>query len=189
MMLFRSPIKTFFALATICSLLVSSSEAATSEECLNETIMVQMDTNVASTIQKALNGTLTLTDPSTCTTSGNTLSCSYDFAATSSNLESTCETAGGQFVVHDLTITCDVTVQGVAYVVTGDAKSAPSCIGTSCDPSQYVENYTAYVEEFLNNSTALENCDVSTPSSAPSIRGAKAFLVITGTLFASMFLF
>lgn len=189
MMLFRSPIKTFFALATVVSLLVSSSEAQSSQECVNETIMVQSDPNVASTIQEALNGTLTLQDPSTCTADGSTFTCSYDFATTSSNVESTCEAAEGQFVVYDLSVTCDLSLpNGTTYEVSADAMSAPSCIGTSCEPSQYVENYTTYVAEFLNNSTLLENC-VAIVSSAPTIRGAKAFLVITGTLFASMFLF
>jgi hypothetical protein len=59
MLLHRSPIKAAFALATIFSLLVSSSKAhEVNEACANETAIIQSDPTVLASIGEIINGTM-----------------------------------------------------------------------------------------------------------------------------------
>ena len=199
-MLIRSPTKAVFsALAIIVfSLLVSSSKAhESSESCLNETAIIQSNADVASAIEAAINGTLTLEDPLTCSSDSSTLTCSYDFEAASSNLESACMAAGGQYVEYGedvITLTCQVTVaSGASTEVTYVFTNAPNCVGDSCDPEEDHENLEAFTDriaDMLNNFTAIDMCTVAQVTSlAPPTMGAKTLFVITGALvLASTFL-
>jgi hypothetical protein len=105
------------------------------------------------------------------------------------DVESVCTAAGGQFVDYTFSITCAVTFNDTTTDVTYDFKGIPDCIGESCDPTAYEGNLTNTIADTLDNITDINNCNVAGTSPAPTIRGAKAFLVITGALLASTFLF
>lgn len=199
MMLILSPTKAVFsALAiTVFLLLVSSSKAhESSESCLNETAIIQSNAGVASAIEAAINGTLTLEDPLTCSSGSSTLTCSYDFEAASSNLESACAAAGGQYVEYGqdvITLTCQVAANGTSTEVTYVFTNAPDCVGVSCDSDHDHENLEAFTDriaDMLNNFTAIDMCSVAQVTSlAPPTMGAKTLFVITGALvLASTFL-
>ena len=199
MMLIRSTTKAvLFALAvTIFLLHVSSSKAHESSEhesCLNETAIIHSDAGVASAIEEAINGTLMLEDPSTCSSGSSTLTCTYDFNTASSNVDSVCTAAGGQYVVYAITLTCDVTTGGTTNQVTYVFTNGQNCIGASCDPTDDHENeetFSSRLADTLNNFTGIDNCYAAqVTSNAPPNWGAKTFLVTAGALLlASMFLF
>jgi hypothetical protein len=190
MTLLRSPIKAAFVLATIFSLLVATSNADVSEACLNETDTIHSTESVLDSIKEVINGTIQLEDPSTCTTSGDTVSCSYDFGDVQSNFDTTCEAADGQVVTTEFTVTCKV---NSTYVIEYAFASTPNCIGESCstsDAQSEIMNFTDQVVTALDDTKGLSDCSIVPASSAHFIVGAKAFLVIINSaLLASTFLF
>lgn len=188
-----SPNKAAFALTAVFALLVSSSIADPSEACLNETAMVQSGEGVMSAWDEMLSGQLVVTPPLTCSSGSGSTTCTYDFTTAQTDFKAACTAAGGQTVMTSFTITCDVT-QPNTTTPTEESflfTSTPSCIGASCDAADaqdlskgLADNITSALDEF----NYVDDCAVSV-SSAPTIRGAATFLLISGALLACVVVF
>jgi hypothetical protein len=141
--------------------------------------------------QAAIQGTLGLQDPATCSGSGSTLTCSYDFSAAQSNYDSVCEAAGGQVYLTGFDINCDVSANGQNGQVTYQFASLPECLGMSCDTTKIQDmeyNTTSALTTAMNDLPALSNCGAELASSAPFM-GASALLLAGSALWASVMLF
>ena len=185
MMVFHTPRRNaLFTVAAVLSLFVTSTQAQ--DACLNETVAVQTE-GVVDAFEAAIQGTLDLTDPSTCSSGSGTVSCSYDFTAASADLESVCETAEGQYVVNGFTLTCNVkapdgSTASVAYAFV----NSPSCVGMSCDVDalkEETETAANSMADMLEQTESISDCTVEQASAAFPVLGATAFVVL---LFSTM---
>lgn len=172
-----------FTAAALLSLLVSSTQAQ--DACLNETVAVQTE-GVLAAFDAAIQGTLDLTDPSTCSSGDGTVSCSYDFSAASADLQAVCEAAGGQYVLNGFTLTCDVTApSGTTASVSYAFVNNPNCVGESCDVAAVKEDTETAADAMaaaLENTEGISNCVVKQVSAALPIFGAASFVVLFSTI-------
>jgi hypothetical protein len=185
MMLSRSLIKAAFVLATIFTLLVSTSKAHQSEACINETAVLHSNAIAMSSVAQITNGTLT------CVKIDSVDTCSYFFSTgtipDTFTFEAICSKEGGQPVISYFILTCTVnSTVDVPY-----SFEIPDCVGASCDTSVYpyeLMNSTSQIESTLDDFKSLDDfkglddCFIST-SSAPIIMGAKSFLLASTFLF------
>lgn len=182
-MLFRSPIKATLALVAAASLVASAQS-----DCLSDSLAVQGDEGLVNATTALIDGQLNLKPPATCGTSGDTLSCSYDFGTASDNYKNTCEAAGGQVVTSDFSITCKVTVDGSSTGVTYLFTKAPECLATSCDKAAYdakLKNVTGELAKKMEADPLLSDCKSETSAAGPAM---SALLVVTGAVLSSMML-
>ena len=192
-MLFCSPIKVVFALASAAAVLsVAQAENHTAPgevlDCAASTIALRDQESVRNATAAAIDGTLELKNPLTCGTGGDTLTCEYDFGDAESNFANVCEEVGGQLVDTTFEIQCEIegSLQKITYVF----NSVPECLGSECDTTKVYDDLQITINALANKMEGidgLKDCGATiTESSGPSFMAGSALL--GSTLASAVFL-